>query len=82
MVRDPTGPREDTGFVSRTDPGLELVRRLYNYAKSYAPKAKVGTIREKGVGEAGRAELITPAQMYLPTNTCISIHKARVFTLP
>ena len=35
------GPREDTGFTSRVDPGISLAMQLYQYAKKYHPKTMV-----------------------------------------
>jgi hypothetical protein len=52
------GPREDSGFASRVDPGLQLVRRLYGYVKARHPKTQImaSGIRTKDgacVGEGG-----------------------------
>ncbi|GBG00054.1 transaldolase [Raphidocelis subcapitata] len=41
VIRDPHGPREDSGFASRVDPGLQLVRRLYGYVKARHPKTQI-----------------------------------------
>lgn len=41
VIRDPHGPREDSGFASRVDPGVQLARRLYGYAKARHPKTQV-----------------------------------------
>ncbi|KAI8471274.1 MAG: hypothetical protein J3K34DRAFT_458401 [Monoraphidium minutum] len=41
VIRDPNGPREDSGFSSRVDPGVQLVRRLYGYAKARHPKSQI-----------------------------------------
>jgi hypothetical protein len=41
VIRDPHGPREDSGFASRVDPGLQLVGRLYSYVKAHHPKTQV-----------------------------------------
>ncbi len=41
VIRDPKGPREDTGFTSRIDPGIGLVTELYTYIKKYHPKTAV-----------------------------------------
>ncbi|KIY99632.1 transaldolase [Monoraphidium neglectum] len=41
VIRDPHGPREDSGFASRVDPGLQLVRRLYGYVNARHPKTQV-----------------------------------------
>lgn len=41
VIRDPKGPREDSGYSSRTDPGHAFVKRIYNYCKKYHPKTLV-----------------------------------------
>lgn len=41
VIRDPKGPREDSGFGSSTDPGLELVRALYAYGRKYHPSTRI-----------------------------------------
>jgi transaldolase len=41
VIRDPTGPREDSGFASRVDPGLSLVAQLYAYAKAHHPRTAI-----------------------------------------
>lgn len=41
VIRDPHGPREDSGFASRVDPGVQLVRRLYGYVKARHPKTQI-----------------------------------------
>lgn len=34
-IRDHKGPREDSGFGSRTNPGIALVERIYSYVERY-----------------------------------------------
>lgn len=41
VIRDPKGPREDSGFSSRSDPGVGLVKELYAYIKKYHPKTQI-----------------------------------------
>ena len=43
------GPREDSGFSSDVNPGLQLVERIYNYCAKYHSKTKVmvSGIRQK-----------------------------------
>jgi hypothetical protein len=41
-IRDPHGPREDSGYTSRSDPGRALVQQLYNYvAKHHGGRTKI-----------------------------------------
>lgn len=35
------GPREDTGFMSDTNPGIAMVERIYNLCHQAYPKTKV-----------------------------------------
>lgn len=35
------GPREDSGFSSAVDPGLQLASQLYTYCKKFHPKTQV-----------------------------------------
>ena len=41
FIRDPKGPREDSGFAAEVNPGVLLVERLYNYAKQLHPKTRI-----------------------------------------
>lgn len=41
VIRDPAGPREDSGFSSAVNPGLLVTQRLYNYCQRYHPKTRV-----------------------------------------
>ena len=47
------GPREDSGFASDTNPGIQLVERIYNYCAKLHPKTRVmvSGIRAKKVGK-------------------------------
>eukprot|EP00803_Ostreobium_quekettii_P007934 evm.model.scf_3304.1 EVM.evm.TU.scf_3304.1 scf_3304:10-2913(-) len=49
VIRDPKGPREDSGYSSLTHPGRELVKRIYNYCHKYHRKTLVmaSSIRTK-----------------------------------
>ena len=40
VIRDPYGPREDSGFMSPTDPAIELVKRCYSYIKCKHQKTR------------------------------------------
>ncbi|KAK9792691.1 hypothetical protein WJX73_002290 [Symbiochloris irregularis] len=41
-IRDPTGPRQDSGSLGLGDnPGLKLVERIYNYCHKHHPRTKV-----------------------------------------
>eukprot|EP00963_Diacronema_lutheri_P011354 scaffold1372_cov351-Pavlova_lutheri.AAC.11 len=40
-IRDPNGPREDSGFESEYDPGLALVKKAYNYTRCFHPKTRI-----------------------------------------
>lgn len=40
-IRDPQGPREDTGFESDYDPGLALVKKAFNYTRCFHPKTRI-----------------------------------------
>ena len=45
------GPREDSGFSSDVNPGIQLVERIYNYCAKLHPKTKVmvsGIRRKEG----------------------------------
>lgn len=52
------GPREDTGFSSGVDTGVQLASQVYAYCKKYHPKTQVmaSGLRTKE-GEAGLARL-------------------------
>ncbi|CAL8466910.1 g6446 [Coccomyxa elongata] len=41
VIRDPKGPREDSGFLSKVNPGVRMAARMYNYCQKYHPKTKV-----------------------------------------
>lgn len=41
VIRDPTGPREDSGYKSSINPGLTLATELYNLCKQKYPKTLV-----------------------------------------
>ncbi|KAK9916495.1 hypothetical protein WJX75_003327 [Coccomyxa subellipsoidea] len=41
VIRDPKGPREDSGFLSDVNPGVRMAARMYNYCQKYHPKTKV-----------------------------------------
>jgi len=41
VIRDPHGPREDSGFASRVDPGIALAIQLYQYSKKFHPKTQI-----------------------------------------
>ncbi len=41
VIRDPSGPREDSGYSSAVNPGLLVTQRLYNYCQKYHSKTKV-----------------------------------------
>jgi transaldolase len=41
FLRDPKGPREDSGYSSDVHPGVQLVERIYNYCAQLHPKTKV-----------------------------------------
>lgn len=41
VIRDPKGPREDSGFKSEANPGTALTARLFNLARRHFPKTKV-----------------------------------------
>lgn len=41
VIRDPHGPREDSGYASRVDPGVKLATQLYTYCKKYHPKTQI-----------------------------------------
>lgn len=41
VIRDPRGPREDSGFKSGTNPGATLVAELYNMCRKQYPKTRV-----------------------------------------
>lgn len=41
VIRDPHGPREDSGYKSPTDPGLALVKEVFYFLKRYHPKTKL-----------------------------------------
>jgi len=41
FVKDPKGPREDSGFSSDVNPGIQLVERIFNYCAKLHPKTKV-----------------------------------------
>ncbi|GIL89815.1 hypothetical protein Vretimale_16497 [Volvox reticuliferus] len=41
VIRNPHGPREDSGTPSSYDPGLELVKELYCYGRRFHPKTKI-----------------------------------------
>ncbi|KAF8072691.1 AL21 [Scenedesmus sp. PABB004] len=41
IIRDPHGPREDSGASSRVDPGQRLASQLYTYCKKFHPKTAV-----------------------------------------
>lgn len=54
-VRDVHGPREDSGFVSERDPGVDLVQKCYNFMHKHHPngsKLMVGDIRSKEDAQA------------------------------
>lgn len=40
-IRDPRGPREDSGYKSDTNPGATLTQQLYNLSKKHYPKTLV-----------------------------------------
>lgn len=67
VIRDPHGPREDSGFASRVDPGVQLARRLYGYVKARHPKTQVmaSGLRTKGdaLALAGCDYLVLPARV-------------------
>lgn len=41
FLKDPKGPREDSGFSSDVHPGIQLVERIFNYCSKLYPKTKV-----------------------------------------
>lgn len=41
IIRDPHGPREDSGFSSAIDPGQRLASQVYTYCKKFHPKTQV-----------------------------------------
>lgn len=41
VIRDPHGPREDSGFSSGVDPGVRLAAQVYTYAKKFHPNTQV-----------------------------------------
>lgn len=41
VIRDPKGPREDSGFSSRVDPGVSLVQSLFTYVKKFHPSCRI-----------------------------------------
>ncbi|EFJ46559.1 hypothetical protein VOLCADRAFT_81816 [Volvox carteri f. nagariensis] len=41
VIRNPHGPREDSGAPTSYDPGLELVKELYCYGRRFHPKTKI-----------------------------------------
>lgn len=41
VIRDPHGPREDSGFSSGVDTGIRLASELYGYIKKFHPKTQV-----------------------------------------
>ncbi|CAL5225633.1 g8489 [Coccomyxa viridis] len=41
VIRDPKGPREDTGFMSAVNPGVRMAERIYNFCKKYHAKTQV-----------------------------------------
>lgn len=41
IIRDPHGPREDSGFHSGIDTGIRLASQMYTYCKKYHPKTQV-----------------------------------------
>eukprot|EP00775_Hariotina_reticulata_P006335 gene6335-6569_t len=41
IIRDPHGPREDSGFNSGVDTGVRLASQLYTYCKKFHPKTQV-----------------------------------------
>jgi transaldolase len=49
VIRDPRGPREDSGYSSGINPAMLLVEKIYNYVKKYYPKTMVmaSSIRSK-----------------------------------
>ncbi|KAG2431155.1 hypothetical protein HXX76_009685 [Chlamydomonas incerta] len=40
-IRNPHGPREDTGAPTAYDPAIELVKELYCYGRKYHPKSAI-----------------------------------------
>jgi transaldolase len=40
-IRDPRGPREDSGYASSVHPGIELSKRIWAYCKTRHPGTKV-----------------------------------------
>ena len=54
MIRDPFGPREDSGFSSSVNLGQKLAAELYLYCKKFHPKTKVRVLVFcVGVGHGG-----------------------------
>lgn len=41
VIRDPHGPREDSGFSTGVDTGVRLASQLYTYCKKYHPKTQI-----------------------------------------
>lgn len=50
-IRNPKGPREDSGATSSENPGIRLAERIYAYVKQFHPKTRVmisGIRRKEG----------------------------------
>eukprot|EP00884_Botryococcus_braunii_P009450 jgi/Botrbrau1/18506/Bobra.0072s0084.2 len=41
VIRNPKGPREDSGATSTENPGIKLAERIYSYVKQLHPKTRV-----------------------------------------
>jgi hypothetical protein len=41
VIRNPKGPREDSGVTNTTNPGIRLTERIYNYCQQFYPKTRV-----------------------------------------
>lgn len=86
-IRDPHGPREDSGYASRSDPGRALVAQLYNYvAKHHGGRTKImasglrsveGGWRPTAVHcSAGRASSLWMLLLAVSAHLVLGVHPA------
>ena len=68
------GPSEDSGFASDTNPGIQLVERIYNYCAKLHPKTRVmvSGIRAKKGGQ-GRNRTSSASAHQLPSASILTL---------
>jgi len=67
FIRDPTGPREDSGLVSDVDPGVCLMAKIYDHVKAANPASQVMATgirtKKQALALAGIDYIVTSSQV-------------------